>query len=121
MPLIRYLGNRFLTAIQNWILGTAISEFHSGYRVYSVDALRKLPYEELSSDYPFDTEMLILFVEHGLRIRELSIPTHYGGEKSYVNIWKYGVNVLTTTATYAAHRHGIRRSRNWGRILESRR
>jgi glycosyltransferase involved in cell wall biosynthesis len=119
MPLIRYLGNHFLTTIQNWMLGTAISEFHSGYRVYSVDALRKVPYERLSSDYHFDTQMLILFVEHGLRIRELPIPTHYGSEKSYVNIWKYGVNVLITTATYAAHRRGIRRSGNWGRILES--
>ena len=119
MPLIRYLGNRFLTTVQNWILGTAISEFHSGYRVYSVDALRKVPYERLSSDYHFDTEMLILFVEHALRIRELSIPTHYGSEKNYVNIWKYGANVLTTTASYAAHRRGIRRSRNWGRILGS--
>jgi glycosyltransferase involved in cell wall biosynthesis len=117
MPLIRYLGNRFLTTAQNLILGTDISEFHSGYRVYSVDALKKVPYERLSSDYHFDTEMLILFVEHGLHIHERPIPTHYGSEKNYVNIWKYGLNVLTTTATFAAHRRGIRRSRNWGRIL----
>lgn len=53
--------------------------------VYSVDALRKVPYDRLSSAHHFDTEMLILFAERGLRIRELPIPTHYGSEKSYVN------------------------------------
>jgi len=117
MPLIRYLGNRVLTTIQNKILGTSISEFHSGYRVYAVDALRKLPFERLSSDYHFDTEILILFVNAGLRIAEMPIPTHYGDEKNYVNIWRYGLRVLVTTLTYALHRRGIRRSRNWSRIL----
>jgi len=117
MPLIRYLGNRFLTTVQNKILGTNISEFHSGYRVYSVEALAKVPFERLSSDYHFDTEILILFVNAGLRIAEMPIPTHYGDEKNYVNIWRYGLRVLITTLTYALHRRGTRRSRNWSRIL----
>lgn len=117
MPLIRYLGNRFLTTLQNWALGTNISEFHSGYRVYSLDALRKVPFERLSSDYHFDTEILILFVDRGLRITEMPIPTHYGDEKNYVNIWKYGIEVLVTTLSYALHRRGARMSRNWERIL----
>lgn len=117
MPLIRYLGNRFLTTIQNWLLGTSISEFHSGYRVYSVDALRQVPFERLSSDYHFDTEVLILFVDQNLRIAEMPIPTHYGDEKNYVNIWKYGLEVLVTTLSYALHRRGIRKSKNWARIF----
>jgi glycosyltransferase involved in cell wall biosynthesis len=117
MPLIRYLGNRFLTGIQNLLLGTRISEFHSGYRVYSVEALKKVPFTKLSSDYHFDTEILILFVEHGLRISEMPIPTHYGDEKNYVNIWKYGIQVLVTTGTYFLHKRGLRVSENWARIL----
>lgn len=117
MPLVRYLGNRFLTGIQNFILGTDISEFHSGYRVYSVEALKQVPFERLSSDYHFDTESLILFVHKGFRIREMPIPTHYGDEKNYVNIWRYGVHVLVTTLSYSLHRRGIRKSRNWSRIF----
>jgi glycosyltransferase involved in cell wall biosynthesis len=117
MPLIRYLGNRALTGMQNWVLGTNISEFHSGYRVYSLEALKKVPFERLSSDYHFDTEILILFVDQNLRIAEMPIPTHYGNEKNYVNIWKYGVEVLVTTVSYALHRRGARRSRNWTRIF----
>jgi hypothetical protein len=110
------LGNRALTTFQNIFLGTRLSEFHSGYRVYSVEALKKVPFERLSSDYHFDTEIIILFVRHGLRIAERPIPTHYGDEENYVNIWKYGLDVLVTTASYFLHRIGIRKSRNWTRI-----
>jgi glycosyltransferase involved in cell wall biosynthesis len=117
MPLHRYLGNKFLTFVQNRLLGSNLSEFHSGYRVYSVEALAKVPFENLSSDYHFDTEIIILFVHHHLRIAERPIPTHYGDEENYVNIWRYGMDVLVTTGTYLLHRLGWRRSRNWTRIL----
>lgn len=120
MPLIRFWGNRFLTTTQNRLLGLRLSEYHSGYRVYSVDALARLPFEALSSDYHFDTEIIILFAHYGLRIAERPIPTCYGGEKCYVNVWRYGLDVLITTASFYAHRRGWRRSRNWSRILGSR-
>lgn len=117
MPLIRFLGNRALTTMQNFFLGTSLSEFHSGYRVYSTAALAKVPFDRFSSDYHFDTEIIILFVDQKLRIAEMPIPTHYGDEENYVNIWDYGMKVLVTTATYFLHKKGIRRSRNWRRIL----
>lgn len=117
MPLIRYLGNKFLTFIQNFILGTSLSEFHSGYRVFSVKVFNKIPFEKCSSDYHFDTEVIILFTHYGLKIGEIPIPTHYGKEKNYVNIWKYGIYVLITTVTYYLHKSNIRKSRNWARIF----
>lgn len=117
MPIIRFLGNRVLTTLQNFFLGTRLSEFHSGYRVFSVKALEKIPFERFSADYHFDTEIIILFVDRGMRIVEMPIPTHYGDEKNYVNIWDYGMKVLITTGTYFLHKHGLRKSRNWGRIL----
>ena len=118
MPIHRYWGNRFLTGIQNWALGTKLTEFHSGYRVYASDALKKVPFQRLSSDYHFDTEIIILFVEHGLKIVEMPIPTHYGDEENYVNIWKYGVDVLVTTFTYVLHKRGWRKSKRWSAILD---
>jgi glycosyltransferase involved in cell wall biosynthesis len=117
MPLIRYLGNRLLTTVQNLLLGTRLSEFHSGYRVFSVEALKELPFDRLSSDYHFDTEVIILFINGRLRIKEIPIPTHYGDEKSHVNIWDYGLRVLVTTITFFLHIRRIRRSKNWRRIL----
>jgi glycosyltransferase involved in cell wall biosynthesis len=117
MPLVRFLGNRALTTLQNFFLGTKLSEFHSGYRVFSVPALAKIPFARFSSDYHFDTEIIILFVDRKLRIMELPIPTHYGDEENYVNIWDYGMKVLVTTVTYFLHKRGLRKSRNWSRIL----
>ena len=105
--------------MQNRFLGTALSEFHSGYRVYSVAALDQIPFENLSSDFHFDTEIIILMVNHGLRIAERPIPTHYGDEKNYVNVWRYGLDVLITTGTYFLHKRGWRRSRNWSCILST--
>jgi glycosyltransferase involved in cell wall biosynthesis len=118
MPLHRYLGNRFLTWIQNTFMGTDLSEFHSGYRIYSVEALKKVQFHRLSSDFHFDTEIIILFHRAGLRIVETPIPTHYGDEKNYVNIWKYGIDVLVTTITYWLHQRGLRHSRRWAKILD---
>ena len=117
MPIVRFLGNRALTMMQNFFLGSRLTEFHSGYRIFSVKALEQIPFERFSSDYHFDTEMIILFVDHGLRIQEMPIPTHYGDEKNYVNIWDYGMKVLITTATYFLHKRALRRSRNWTKIL----
>lgn len=118
MPIIRFLGNRALTTMQNWFLGTRLSEFHSGYRVFSVKALQKIPFDRFSSDYHFDTEMIILFVDRAFRIVEIPIPTFYGDEKNYVNIWDYGMKVLISTATYFLQKTGLRHSRNWARILK---
>ncbi len=119
MPLYKYMGNRFLTWMQNRFLGTNLTEFHSGYRVFSVDALKKISFERLSSDFHFDTEIIISFVFNKLRIVEKPIPTHYGDEENYVNVWKYGKDVLVTTFTYFLHVRGYRKSVNWTRILGS--
>ena len=117
MPLHRYLGNRFLTTVQNLLLGLRLSEYHSGYRAYSVKALSKLPFERFSSDYHFDTEIIIALHHCGLRIVEMPIPTYYGDEKNYVNVWKYGMQVLVSTVTYFLHVRGWRSSPGWRRIF----
>jgi glycosyltransferase involved in cell wall biosynthesis len=117
MPLHRYLGNKVLTCFQNFFLGQKLSEYHSGYRAYSVKSLKDVPFLKLSSDYHFDTEIIILMIHYGFRLSEQPIPTHYGDEKNYVNIWKYGIDIVVTTLTYALHRWGVRKSLNWTQIL----
>ena len=63
MPLYKYVGNRILTWIQNFLLNTTLTEFHSGYRLYSVSALKRIPFERNTNDFHFDTEIIIqLFV-----------------------------------------------------------
>lgn len=97
MPLYKYIGNRILTGIQNWLLRTSLTEFHSGYRLYSVDALKRIPFDRNTNDFHFDTEIIIQLFRAGCRVKELPIPTYYGDEICHVNGIKYAVNVVKAT------------------------
>ena len=59
------------------LCGTDLSEFHSGYRLYSTRALAQIPFERNTQDFHFDTEIIIQFVLKNLPIVELPIP-HLG-------------------------------------------
>lgn len=103
MPLYKFIGNKFLTFIENKVLGLKLSEYHSGYRIYSCKALKKIPFHLLSNDFHFDTEILVQFKIASLRISEMPIPTYYGEERCYVNVVSYGLNVLKTMFMYWLH------------------
>jgi glycosyltransferase involved in cell wall biosynthesis len=96
MPLYKLLGNRALTRFQNALLGTSLSEFHSGYRLYATRALQRIPFECNTNDFHFDTEIIIQLVFAGQRIAELPIPTYYGDEVCRVDGLKYAWNVCKT-------------------------
>lgn len=98
MPLHRYLGNRLLTALENLAYGLNISEYHTGYIAYSGKALKAIPLTRLSNTFHFDGEMILMASKRKLRIREIPIPTHYGYEKSYLNPFTYGLDVLKIIA-----------------------
>lgn len=94
MPIYKFIGNKILTYLQNKILKSNLSEFHSGYRVYDVQALKKIPFYLNSNDFSFDTEIIIQFLILKLRISEVSIPTYYGKEISYVNGLYYAYRII---------------------------
>ena len=103
MPLYKLAGNKVLTRFQNFLLGSDLTEFHSGYRLYSVKALQKVPFEANTNDFHFDTEIIIQFVLAGLRIKELPIPTYYGNEVCRVNGMKYAWDVCKTMLRARVH------------------
>jgi glycosyltransferase involved in cell wall biosynthesis len=107
MPLYKYLGNKVLTLVQNGMLGTRLSEFHSGYRIYSVRALEAIPYRLNSNDFHFDTEIIIQLLNARKRIVELPIPTYYGEEICRVNGMRYAKDVLLATLRNVLHRSGL--------------
>jgi glycosyltransferase involved in cell wall biosynthesis len=104
MPLYKFVGNRILSGIQNALLRTRLSEFHSGYRAYRVAALRQLPFQYNSNAFHFDTEIIIQLVTAGLRIAEIPIPTYYGNEICRVDGLRYATDVLVTTIASRFHR-----------------
>ena len=97
MPLYKFVGNRVLSTFQNRVLGTEFSEFHCGYRVYSVQALRRIPFDLNTNDFHFDTEIIIQLVYAGQRIVEVPIPTYYGDEICHVDGVKYAGHVARST------------------------
>ena len=101
MPIYKFLGNICLTFVQNLILGSKISEFHSGYRIYSVKSLKKIPFYLNTNDFHFDTEILIQLFLINSKIKEISIPTFYGDEICHVNGIKYAFNIIKTTSIAA--------------------
>lgn len=101
MPLYKYVGNRVLTTLQNLALGTDLSEFHSGYRAYSVPALASVPLERLTTDWHFDTQIILEFLRRGYRVEEVPIPTYYGDEVCHVNGIPYAYQCLKATALFA--------------------
>ncbi len=107
MPLYKYLSNRILTIFQNYVLKTNLSEFHSGYRVYSVAALSKVPFSYNTNNFLFDTEIIVQFLMAGLRIKELPIPAYYGDKKFYGNGMAYAWNVLRLILANRIHRVGL--------------
>jgi glycosyltransferase involved in cell wall biosynthesis len=107
MPLYKYVGNRILTTIQNRLLRSSLSEFHSGYRLYSAKALRAVPFDLNADGFDFDTDIIIQLLRAGLRIRELPIPTYYGDEICYVNGIKYAKDILIASFIARAQDLGI--------------
>jgi glycosyltransferase involved in cell wall biosynthesis len=111
MPLYKYIANRFLTLIENIILGAKLSEYHTGYRAFHRKVLETLPLEENSDDFVFDNEMLVQAIYFGYRIGEISCPTRYFREASSINFSrsvKYGLGVLATSMKYVFQKSGIK-------------
>lgn len=110
MPLYKYTGNRILSVFENRALGLNLTEFHSGYRAYSLDALSKIDFTNMTDDFHFDTEIIIKLHHQRFVIKETPIPTYYGTEICYVNGMKYARDVFRAVRKYketirGAHRY----------------
>ena len=110
MPVYKYIANRFLTAVENLLLGSKLSEFHTGYRTFSRGVLENLPFQANSDNFVFDNEMLAQIIFFGYRIGEVSCPTKYFKEASSINFKDstiYGWGVLKTSIKFRTQRLGF--------------
>jgi glycosyltransferase involved in cell wall biosynthesis len=116
MPLWRYVPNRFLTLAGNLLLGTKLSEFHTGYRAFSGELLARLPLDANSDDFVFDNEILAETVWLGGQIGEVSCPTSYAPDASSITFRRsvqYGLGCLMTAARFRLATWGLLRSRQF--------
>lgn len=112
MPLYKYISNRFLTFAENFMLGSKLSEFHTGYRAFSRNVLVALPLHQNSDDFLFDNEMLAQSVYFDFSIGEVSCPTRYFPEASSINFRRsvvYGLGVLWTALRFRLQKWGLAR------------
>jgi glycosyltransferase involved in cell wall biosynthesis len=121
MPVYKYIANRFLTAAENLLLGSKLSEFHTGYRAFHRKVLENIPFHVNSDDFVFDNEILAQVIYFGHRIGEVSCPAKYFEEASSINFRRsvlYGFGVLRTAFKFRLQKYKVINSRlfskNWG-------
>lgn len=110
MPMYKFIANRFLTTTQNVVLGTNLSEFHTGYRAYSRKFLETVPFLRNSLAFVFDAEILCQAVYFNFKIAEIGVETRYFAEASSINFWnsvQYGLGVLSALGKYVGAKTGI--------------
>ncbi|MBN2144158.1 MAG: glycosyltransferase family 2 protein [Candidatus Aureabacteria bacterium] len=112
MPLYKYIANRFLTYFENLCLGVKLSEYHTGYRAYTSQLLKTIPFEKNSNDFVFDNQLIVQAVHRQFQIGEISCPAKYFQEASSINFRrsvKYGFGVLLCAIAFLLHRTGIKK------------
>jgi glycosyltransferase involved in cell wall biosynthesis len=116
MPLYKRVANRFLTTIENRVMGTGLTDLHTGYRAYSRDLLLKIPFLRNSLDFSFDSEVLMQASQFGFRIAEVPARTRYFRDASSITFAPasvYGVKTLWAATRLVMHRRGVWRSRKF--------
>src|SRR5579864_4843385 len=107
MPWWKYLGNRFLTGLENRVFGLSLAEYHTGYRAYRREALESVNLEMNSDNFVFDQEIIAQFVHAGLRVGEIPVPTRYFPQASSCSLLascRYGLSILSVLCRYMLHR-----------------
>jgi glycosyltransferase involved in cell wall biosynthesis len=110
MPLYKYVFNRLMTFTQNVLMGQKLSEYHTGYRAFSADALKKINYHHNSDDFVFDNQMLAQLCYKGYTIAEVTCPTKYEKESSSINFRRsvtYGTGCMITAMKYFLNKRGL--------------
>ncbi len=114
MPWYKYIANRLLTLFQNILMNAKLSEYHTGYRAFSREALEKVNYNANSDNFVFDNQMLAQIWYAGYEIAEITCPTKYFEEASSINIKNssiYGLGVLKTSIQYRLQKWGIKKNK----------
>jgi glycosyltransferase involved in cell wall biosynthesis len=117
MPLYKYVFNRMLTLTQNLLMGQKLSEYHTGYRLFTAEVLRNIPFDKNSDDFVFDNQMLAQVCFFGYEVGEVSCPTRYFDEASSINFRRsmvYGWGVLRVALMYRLQKWGLLRSPIFG-------
>ena len=122
MPLWKHNANILLTAFENVMLGTYLTEYHSGFRAYSARLLKQIPYKADSDGFVFDTEIIVQIIAGRFKIEEIPIRTRYFEEASTIRLWPsivYGLGILWVMLSYFLHDRGIWKNKKFEPVSSS--
>lgn len=122
MPLYKYLANRFLTSVENFLTGQNLSEWHTGYRAYSRKVLETIPYHNNSDDFVFDSQFLMQAVFFGFKIGDIPVPCRYFKEASSINFRRsvaYGIRTLIVLGQFILQRLKIAQFKIFNKTIET--
>ena len=114
MPWWKYVANRFLTKVENFVFGLNLSEYHTGYRAYKAEALRAVNFSMNSDGFIFDQQVMAQFVALDMAIAEVPVPTRYfplASSASFIQSTIYGTRILYVVWRFWLHKHGLLRDR----------
>lgn len=110
MPFYKYLGNRFLTIVENIVLGQNLPEWHSGFRAFRSEVLKKVPFGRFSNDFIFDQEILVSAINFNFKIGTVNVPCRYFSDAPSMGLKRsivYGFGLLILLMQYIFHKTGI--------------
>ena len=116
MPWWKYVGNKFLTGVENWMFGLSLAEYHTGYRAFHRKVLERTNLELNSDNFDFDQEIIAQIVELKMRIAEVAVPTRYFKEASSASFKQsvvYGLSTLGLLFNYWLHKSGLRKQKQF--------
>ena len=119
MPWWKFIANRFLTGVENYVFGLHLSEYHTGYRAFRREVLETVNYSANADGFIFDQEIIAQVVAAHFRIGEIAVPTRYfkeASQASFVASSIYGLRILAVCFWYLMHAKGIRRSRRFSSL-----
>ena len=80
MPSARYHANRIGSRVLSWFVGVPVRDTQCGFRVFRVDALRRVPLS--ARGYEIETEMLVKVTRRGGRVASVPVTAVYEGQVS---------------------------------------
>lgn len=110
MPVYKYIANRFLTFVENVLVGAKFSEYHTGYRAYTAEVLRSVSFQKNSNNFIFDNQLILQALQRDFKVGEISCPAKYFEEASSIGFWpsmRYGLGVLQCAFVYRLHVWGL--------------
>jgi len=122
MPPLKYFVNRIVCFIQNILLGVNFTEHFSGYRAYSKELLKKVPFQRFSNDFVFDQEMTISAISYDMRIGEVPIPTRYHDKASSIKFLKgskFVIEGFLTILAYKLNDLGIKKDNRFKPVVKN--